>query len=71
MPVRRLPLFLEESLVGGTQWALVEPNATPPWAEFRLNIGAFMQTRPPRSHSGACSQGRKPRQDRQRDDDPD
>ena len=42
IPVRRLALFLEESLYRGTQWAVFEPNDEPLWAQFRLNIGAFM-----------------------------
>jgi phage tail sheath protein FI len=43
VPVRRLALFLQESLYRGTQWAVFEPNDEPLWAELRLNIGAFMQ----------------------------
>jgi phage tail sheath protein FI len=43
VPVRRLALFLEESLYRGTQWAVFEPNDEPLWAQLRLNIGAFMQ----------------------------
>lgn len=43
IPIRRLALFLEESLYRGTQWAVFEPNDEPLWAELRLNIGAFMQ----------------------------
>jgi uncharacterized protein len=43
IPVRRLALFLQESLYRGTQWAVFEPNDEPLWAELRLNIGAFMQ----------------------------
>jgi phage tail sheath protein FI len=42
-PVRRLALYIEESLYRGTQWAVFEPNDEPLWAELRLNIGAFMQ----------------------------
>jgi len=44
LPVRRLALFIEESLYRGTQWVVFEPNDTPLWAQIRLNIGAFMQT---------------------------
>lgn len=44
VPVRRLALFLEESLYRGTQFAVFEPNDEPLWAEIRLNVGAFMQT---------------------------
>ncbi len=43
IPVRRLALFLEESLFRGTQWVVFEPNDEPLWAQIRLNIGAFMQ----------------------------
>ena len=44
IPVRRLALFLEESLLRGTQWVVFEPNDEPLWAQIRLNVGAFMQT---------------------------
>jgi len=44
IPVRRLALYLEESLFRGTQWVVFEPNDEPLWAQIRLNIGAFMQT---------------------------
>lgn len=44
IPVRRLALFIEESLFRGTQWAVFEPNDTPLWAQLRLNVEAFMQT---------------------------
>ena len=43
IPVRRLALFIEESLFRGTQWVVFEPNDEPLWAQIRLNIGAFMQ----------------------------
>jgi phage tail sheath protein FI len=43
VPVRRLALFLEESLYRGTQFAVFEPNDEPLWAQIRLNVGAFMQ----------------------------
>jgi len=42
VPVRRLALFLEESLYRGTKWVVFEPNDEPLWAQIRLNIGAFM-----------------------------
>jgi Bacteriophage tail sheath protein len=44
IPVRRLALFLEESLYRGTQWVVFEPNDEPLWAQIRLNLGAFMHT---------------------------
>jgi hypothetical protein len=43
IPVRRLALYLEESLYRGTQWVVFEPNDEPLWAQIRLNVGAFMQ----------------------------
>jgi phage tail sheath protein FI len=42
VPVRRLALFIEESLFRGTQWVVFEPNDEPLWAQIRLNLGAFM-----------------------------
>lgn len=44
IPIRRLALFIEESLYRGTQWVVFEPNDEPLWAQIRLNIGAFMHT---------------------------
>ncbi len=43
IPVRRLALFIEESLYRGTQWVIFEPNDNPLWSQIRLNVGAFMQ----------------------------
>jgi phage tail sheath protein FI len=43
IPVRRMALYLEESLYRGTQWVVFEPNDEPLWAQIRLNLGAFMQ----------------------------
>ncbi|SHO44185.1 phage tail sheath family protein [Desulfopila aestuarii] len=42
LPVRRLALFIEESLFRGTQWVVFEPNDEPLWSQIRLNLGAFM-----------------------------
>ncbi|MFI2372839.1 phage tail sheath family protein [Streptomyces sp. NPDC018833] len=44
LPVRRLALFVEESLFRGTQWVVFEPNDEPLWASIRLNVGAFMNS---------------------------
>jgi uncharacterized protein len=57
VPVRRLALFLEESLYRGTQWAVFEPNDEPLWAQIRLNLGAFMHT----LYAQGAFQGRTPR----------
>jgi phage tail sheath protein FI len=42
IPVRRVALFIEESLFRGTQWVVFEPNDEPLWSQIRLNVGAFM-----------------------------
>jgi phage tail sheath protein FI len=42
IPIRRLALFLEESLYQGSRWVVIEPNDEPLWAAIRLNLGAFM-----------------------------
>jgi len=42
IPVRRLALFIEESLYRGLKWVVFEPNDEPLWAQIRLNVGAFM-----------------------------
>jgi phage tail sheath protein FI len=44
VPVRRLTLYLEESLFRGTQWVVFEPNDEPLWARVRLTVGSFMQS---------------------------
>ena len=44
VPIRRLALFLEESLYRGTRWVVFEPNDEPLWANIRLNINAFMNS---------------------------
>ena len=43
VPVRRLALFLEETLYRSTQWVVFEPNDGPLWAQIRASLGAFMQ----------------------------
>ncbi len=42
VPVKRLALYLEESLYRDTKWVVFEPNDEPLWSQIRLNIGAFM-----------------------------
>lgn len=44
IPIRRLALFIEESLFRGTKWVVFEPNDEPLWAKIRLNVGAFMMS---------------------------
>lgn len=42
VPVRRLGLFLEESIIRGTQWAVFEPNGPPLWAKLQAAVSAFL-----------------------------
>lgn len=44
VPIRRLALFIEETLFRGTQWVVFEPNDETLWAQIRLNVGTFMHT---------------------------
>ncbi|CAN5689120.1 phage tail sheath subtilisin-like domain-containing protein [soil metagenome] len=44
VPVRRLALFVEESLLRGTKWVVLEANDEPLWAQIRLCLGAFMHS---------------------------
>ena len=44
VPVRRMALFLESSLLAGLKWAVFEPNDNPLWSSIRLNVTSFMQT---------------------------
>lgn len=44
IPIRRLALFIEESLFRGTKWVVFEPNDEPLWAKIRMNVGAFMMS---------------------------
>lgn len=40
--VRRLFLFLQESIDKGTQWIVFEPNDPTLWGKIRLNVSAFL-----------------------------
>ena len=44
VPVRRLALFIEETLFRALRWVVFEPNDEPLWASIRLNVGAFMNS---------------------------
>ncbi len=57
VPIRRLALFIEESLYRGLKWVVFEPNDEPLYAQIRLNVGAFMHNL---FRQGAF-QGQKPR----------
>jgi uncharacterized protein len=40
--VRRLFIFMEESIDQGTQWVVFEPNDEPLWAQVRRSISGFL-----------------------------
>jgi hypothetical protein len=40
--IRRLFLFLRESIDEGTQWVVFEPNTPPLWGKIRRNVSAFL-----------------------------
>ncbi|WP_374569184.1 phage tail sheath family protein [Ideonella sp.] len=42
VPVRRTAIFIEESIYGGIQWAVFEPNDHRLWSSLRTNIDSFM-----------------------------
>jgi phage tail sheath protein FI len=42
--VRRLFLFIEESIDEGTQWVVFEPNGEPLWAVVRQTVANFLTT---------------------------
>lgn len=42
VPVRRLTLFIEQSLLEGTRWAVFEPNDETLWSSLRLQVGSFL-----------------------------
>jgi phage tail sheath protein FI len=44
IPVRRLALYIEQSLTQGLQWVVFEPNDESLWAQIRLSVGAFLQS---------------------------
>jgi len=42
VPVRRMALFLEQTLYRSLKWVVFEPNDTPLWVAIRTSIEAFM-----------------------------
>ena len=42
VPVRRMALFIEQTLYRNLGWVVFEPNDEPLWAAIRLSIGNFM-----------------------------
>jgi uncharacterized protein len=55
--VRRLALFIEESLYRGTQWIVFEPNDERLWSQVRLNLGQFMND----MYKSGAFQGKTPK----------
>jgi uncharacterized protein len=41
--VRRLFLYIEQSLFQGTQWVVFEPNGSPLWASVKESVEGFLQ----------------------------
>ena len=56
--VRRLFIFLEESIQQGTEWVVFEPNDEPLWARVRQSVEAFLT----RVWRDGALQGSKPEQ---------
>lgn len=64
IPVRRLALYIEQSLIQGLQWVVFEPNDDRLWAQIRLTInsflhplylqGAFVGTSPSQAYKVIC-----------------
>ncbi|MFN3076922.1 MAG: phage tail sheath C-terminal domain-containing protein [Alphaproteobacteria bacterium] len=64
VPVRRLALNIEQSLVRGLQWVVFEPNDATLWAQIRLAVngflhgyfqqGAFVGTTPDQAYQCVC-----------------
>ena len=42
VPVRRMTLFLEQTLLANLRWVVFEPNDEPLWTAIRLSIESFM-----------------------------
>ncbi|HEX2816789.1 MAG TPA: phage tail sheath C-terminal domain-containing protein [Phenylobacterium sp.] len=42
VPLRRVPLFIEQSLSQGLQWVVFEPNGAELWAAVRRDAEAFL-----------------------------
>jgi len=43
VPIRRLLLYIEESLYRGLKWTVFEPNGEDLWASIRTNVNNFMR----------------------------
>lgn len=43
VPVRRTAIFIEQSIIQGTQWAVFEPNDANLWGQLKSLVSTFMQ----------------------------
>jgi phage tail sheath protein FI len=43
IPVRRMALFIEESVYRGLEWTVFEPNDEPTWTLVRRQVGTFLK----------------------------
>jgi uncharacterized protein len=65
VPVRRLALYIEQSLIQGLQWVVFEPNDERLWTQIRLSVnsflhplylqGAFVGTTPSQAYQCICN----------------
>lgn len=58
VPVRRMALFIEETLYQSLKWVVFEPNDEPLWASIRMNVTSFMMD----LFNQRAFQGKAPRQ---------
>ena len=58
IPVRRMALFLEQTLLANLGWVVFEPNDEPLWSAIRISIGDFMLS----LFKQGAFQGRRPSQ---------
>lgn len=73
VPVRRMALYIEESLYRGTKWVVFEPNDEPLRSQIRLHVGAFMYqlfrqgafqgSTPDTAYFVKCDAGNNPQED--------
>ncbi len=73
VPVRRMSLYIEQSIAQGTQWVVFEPNAPPLWEKLRASVenfleslfrqGAFQGQRPEQGYFARCGRDTMTQQD--------
>ncbi|HZH03939.1 MAG TPA: phage tail sheath C-terminal domain-containing protein [Myxococcaceae bacterium] len=72
IPVRRMALFLQESVRRGLRWAVFEPNDQELWDQIRINLesfmlglfrqGAFQGANPEEAFKVACDRSTNPQE---------